>query len=67
MKLLITLILTGVAYLYGHFLGAKEGYREALESAYDLRNVKEELDAACAALWIGEQNKKYWKKEQTNG
>ena len=25
--------------------------------------LAEELEVVCAGLWVGEQNKKYWKKE----
>lgn len=67
MKLLMTLMLVGLAYLFGHFLGEKEGYRDAMATAYDTKNVKDELEFACLALWLGEQNKKYWAKEQQDG
>lgn len=40
--------------------GVAEGRRTALK----LNPPSEELELACMALWVGEQNKKAWKKQK---
>lgn len=39
------------------------GHKRALATAYDTRNVSEGLEMACLSLWVGEQNRKYWERE----
>lgn len=41
----------------------QRGFADALKSAYKTNPPSEELEITCAGLWIGEQNKKFWGKE----
>ena len=41
----------------------EQGYADALKSAYKTNPPNEELEMACAGLWVGEQNKQYWSKK----
>lgn len=38
--------------------GVADGRKQALETAHP----SEELEIACAGLWVGEQNRKYFRK-----
>lgn len=40
--------------------GVEHGYKQAL----DTRKPSEDLEIACAGLWVGEQNKRYWQKQK---
>lgn len=62
----IALILLGAAFgLSAHQMGMTTGRQNALKEAYRTNPVSEELEFVCAGLWIGEQNRKYWAKEQS--
>jgi hypothetical protein len=39
------------------------GYAEGMRVALKTNPPSEELEMVCAGLWVGEQNKKAWKKE----
>jgi hypothetical protein len=39
--------------------GFKQGWHDALHK----RPVNEELELVCAGLWIGNEAKKYWEKQ----
>lgn len=41
----------------------KAGYAEGLRVGLKTNPPSEELELVCAGLWVGEQNKKMWKKE----
>lgn len=41
----------------------KAGYAEGMRVALKTNPPSEELEVTCAALWVGEQNKQYFKKE----
>lgn len=53
--------LTLVILAYHH--GYDKGHAVATKTALSTDPVSEQLDIVCAALWVGEQNKKYWNKE----
>jgi hypothetical protein len=38
------------------------GYAEGLRVALKTNPPSEDLEVACAGLWVGQQNKKYWEK-----
>lgn len=40
-----------------------EGFTVGMRYALKSDPPSEELELACAGLWVGEQNKKYFKKE----
>lgn len=40
--------------------GVEHGFKKAL----DTRQPSEALEIACAGLWVGEQNKRYWQKQK---
>jgi hypothetical protein len=40
-------------------MGYEAGKKEALKT----NPPSEELEMVCAGMWIGEQNKKYWNKQ----
>jgi len=43
--------------------GYEAGIREGKRTAINAKNPSEELEIACAALWVAEQTKKYQKKK----
>lgn len=54
-----------VAYLYHHSVSTyRKGFQDGLVHALNTRNPSPELELACAGLWIGEQNKKYFNKQK---
>jgi len=66
MKIIAILCAVGVLWVLvdsqidrAHAEGFKVGMHYALKS----NPPSQELEAVCAGLWIGEQNRKYWKKE----
>lgn len=60
---LITLIglLSGFG---GYFHGFHKGAHATRLAALNTNPPSEELELACAGLWVGEQNKKYFYKDQ---
>lgn len=63
--ILITIIVLLVGLLAHNRLEAeyKRGFADATKSALKTNPPSEELELVCVGLWIGEQNKKYWEKE----
>lgn len=49
----------GVFLGYSHLLYQK-GMRDGVRQALDTRTPSEALELACAGLWVGKQNQKYW-------
>lgn len=52
--------LSVLRYQAGYEAGVREGKRTAINP----KNPSEELEIACAALWVGEQTKKYHFKKR---
>lgn len=48
----------------GIMVGKKWGIAEGRSIALKTNPVSEELEMVCTALWVGEQNKKYFKGVQ---
>jgi hypothetical protein len=40
-----------------------DGYKAGIKAALKTNPPSEDLELACMGLWMGEQNKKYFKKE----
>ena len=64
----LTLVIVAVSwgiigYKIGQTDGIAEGRSTALKEAYKTNPVSEELERTCFTLWVGEQAKKAWKKE----
>ena len=65
MKIILSLALVGALYLLAQSALEREyqaGLREGKAMALKTNPPSEELEMVCAGLWVGEQNKKYWKK-----
>ena len=58
-------IMMGVL-VWGIDHGKKEGRSMAMKEMLRTNPPSEELELVCAGLWIGEQNKKYWNKDNAN-
>jgi hypothetical protein len=58
----IVVSLVAVGFLVGRFAGLKLGVEQGVREAINVRNPSERLEMACAGLWIGDQNKKYFEK-----
>lgn len=56
---IVSLSVMMVSYVYGY----TKGHDEAVKKALSTNPVSHELEMVCAGLWVGEQNKKYYKKE----
>ena len=67
MRFLVTIaaimMWTAVGFLAGKHLGASEGRSTALKEALHTNPPSEELEMVCAGLWVGEQNRKYWRRD----
>ena len=59
---LVAAIFYGVWY-WGKTSGIAEGVSTAKREALKTNPPSEELEMACLGLWLGEQNKKYFNKE----
>lgn len=61
-RFVIGFLLLGIGAFYsiGYFsvLRYEAGYQAGVRKALDTRNPSQELELACAGLWVGEQNKK---------
>jgi len=67
MKILLLGIILGLGYfLIDNALERQynRGFAEGRNIALKTNPLSQELEMVCAGLWIGEQNKKYWKKEK---
>lgn len=65
--ILSALVLTGLSlailgFLAGRLIGISIGFEQGESKAINPRNPSERLEMACAGLWIGEQNQKYYDK-----
>lgn len=63
---LIMLVFGGTilaVYDRAHYLGSLDGYAVGYKAALNTREPSDELEMACAGLWIGEQHKKYAERE----
>lgn len=59
MRAIVAILAVFLALEWGMHLGAKR----ALAAAYDTRNVSDGLEMACLSLWMGEQNRRHWERE----
>lgn len=50
-------------YDRAHYIGSLDGYAVGYKAALNTREPSDELEIACAGLWIGEQHKKYAERE----
>ena len=50
-------------YDRAHYMGSLDGYAVGYKAALNTREPSDELEIACAGLWIGEQHKKYAERE----
>jgi hypothetical protein len=63
MKVAFVLVFFGLAFgTLGYGMGKTDGYKDGISSALKTNPPSLELEMTCAGLWIGEQNKKYWRK-----
>jgi len=64
MKTIATMALVASVWAFlGYAYGLNVGRQQRLDMTLNTRQVSEELEMACLALWVGEQNKKYYAKE----
>ena len=59
--LIVVVIMLG---LVGIKTSYEKGVADGKKTAINVRAPSDELEMACWALWVGEQNKKYWEKEK---
>lgn len=64
-SILIILILSFVGVLVQNRIKDeyRAGYAEGMRVALKTNPPSEELEMVCAGLWVGDQNKRYFKKE----
>lgn len=55
-----------ISFVVGHTVGKSDGKQEAFKEAYKTNPPSEQLELVCVGLWIGEQNKKYWERENAS-
>lgn len=58
--------LMGAAAAVIYYVGERDGYQKAEAKMLKTNPPSEALELACLGLWVGEQNKKYWEKENAN-
>jgi hypothetical protein len=68
--IVVALLIVGVfggtmlaVYERAHYIGSLDGYATGYKAALNTREPSDELEIACAGLWIGEQHKKYAERE----
>jgi len=59
---LIGLSLVFVGFITGYAHGTYVGLDLGKKTAINPRDPSEQLEIACAGMWIGDQNKKYFEK-----
>lgn len=64
--LILGIVMMVISFVAGHGVGRFEGHQQAWSEAYKTNPPSERLEVACLGLWVGEQNKKYFKKESQN-
>ena len=62
-RLILEATLMAVMLLITLLIGLHYGEKQGMKKALSINPVSEELEMTCAGLWVGEQNKKAWKKE----
>jgi hypothetical protein len=55
---------TILGFYIGNHLGIAEGKIQGAKEALKTNPVSEELEITCAALWVGDQNKKAVEKNK---
>lgn len=61
--LILAMVTVTMSFVVGHGMGKSEGRKEVTKAALRTNPPSEELEIACAALWFGDQQKKYYEKE----
>lgn len=60
----LTLVIVAASWgIIGYKIGQTDGIVEGRNTALKTNPVSEELERTCFTLWVGEQAKKAWKKE----
>ena len=65
MKYILVIAILGLLYVMlqkSYERQYQAGFREGRATALKTNPPSEELEMVCAGLWVGEQNKKYWKR-----
>ena len=62
--LLVLVASAFVIFRYISVYAYQNGFDAGRKAALDTRIPSEELEMACAGLWVGEQNKKYFNKQK---
>ena len=57
------MVWTILGFYVGKDRGIAEGRSMATKEILKTNPPSQELEMVCAGLWVGEQNKKYWSKE----
>ena len=55
-----------ITFQAGEQIGIQKGIKQALKEVLKTNPPSEELELVCAGLWVGEQNKKYWERENAS-
>jgi len=68
MKVILVGVIVGLVFGWavGEMRGENRGFDKGVKYALTTNPPSPELEMICAGLWIGEQNKKYWKKTNAN-
>lgn len=64
----VALVLTILALIYSMVQNRfddkyRAGYDAGVKESLKTNPPSQELEMVCAGLWVGEQNKKYWNKQ----
>lgn len=62
-NIFLLIVFSWAAYSYSS-IRYQTGVADGIKQALDTRNPSEQLEIACAGLWVGEQNKRYWQKQK---
>lgn len=62
----LVMVMFFIAFFAGEQIGMQKGKTQAMKEALRTNPPSEELEMVCAGLWIGQQNKKYWEKENAS-
>lgn len=62
---LLVLLFTGLGFYFVDHANRtyQRGFQDGIKKAINPKNPSQELEAACAGLWVGEQNRKYQNKK----
>lgn len=63
MTIFVSVMWILVGYNWGKREGIAEGRNTAMKEALRTNPPSEELEMTCLGLWLGEQNKKHYEKE----